>query len=240
MGHFAAGWATDRGPRPDNQDRCAAAPTWAVVSDGAGGHRGGGLAATLVVGAAAAVLTTAGAATARGGGERAVMAAVAAADRAVAERQAADPAVADMAATVTVALAEPGGDAWLVANVGDSPAWRIGPDRVDHLTEDHNAAAELVRAGAITADEARRHPGRHVVTQSAGGRERPDPAVSRVVLRPGDRLVLASDGVAVLPEEAIMVAVLASPSPDAAARAVVDAALAAGTRDNVTVVVLAR
>jgi serine/threonine protein phosphatase PrpC len=44
----------------------------------------------------------------------------------------------------------------------------------------------------------------------------------------------------VLPEEAIMVAVLASPSPDAAARAVVDAALAAGTRDNVTVVVLAR
>jgi protein phosphatase len=158
----------------------------------------------------------------------------------VAERQAADPAVAGMAATVTVALAEPGGDAWLVANVGDSPAWRIGPDRVDHLTEDHNAAAELVRAGAITADEARRHPGRHVVTQAAGGRERPEPAVSRVVLRAGDRLVLASDGVAVLPEEAMMVAVLASPSPDAAARAVVDAALAAGTRDNVTVVVLAR
>ncbi|HET6949288.1 MAG TPA: protein phosphatase 2C domain-containing protein [Acidimicrobiales bacterium] len=233
MSHAASGWATATGPRPDNQDRCAAAGGWALVSDGAGGHQGGGLAATLSVEAAASVLVRA-----VDPDPDTVSAAIAAAHDAVAARQATGPDVSDMAATLTVAVAEARTGAWLVGNVGDSPAWRIGADRIDHLTEDHNAAAALVRAGAISLDEARTHPGRHMITQAVGSRERPAAALSRVTPRPGDRLVLATDGMAVLPEAAIMEVVLAAPTPDAAAHALVEAALAAGTRDNVTVVVL--
>jgi serine/threonine protein phosphatase PrpC len=204
------GWATAAGRRPDNQDRCAATGTWAVVSDGAGGHRGGALAAALTVDAVAAGL--AGAVPAADPGV--VHRLVAAADGAVRARQAADPGVATMAATVTVAVAAPGDD-WWVGHVGDSPAWRVGGRTITRLTEDHNAAAALVRAGLITAAEARAHPGRHMITRAVGA-----------VGRPG--------------EAAIMDAVLAATTAASAARRLVAAAVAAGSQDNVTAVVIGR
>jgi PPM family protein phosphatase len=229
------GWATAAGRRPDNQDRCAATGTWAVVSDGAGGHRGGALAATLTVEAVAAGL--AGAVPAADPGV--VHRLVAAADGAVRARQAADPGVATMAATVPVAVAAPGDD-WWVGHVGDSPAWRVGGRTITRLTEDHNAAAALVRAGLITAAEARAHPGRHMITRAVGAVGRPVADVSRVTLGPGERLVLASDGVGVLGEAAIMDAVLAATTAASAARRLVAAAVAAGSQDNVTAVVIGR
>jgi PPM family protein phosphatase len=229
------GWATATGPRPDNQDRCAAGPTWAVVSDGAGGHRGGALAATLTVDAVAPRLAAAGPTP----DEDLVVAAVEAAHAAVRARQDADMAVADMAATVTLAVAaEPGRRLWLVANVGDSPAWLAGPAGAVRVTQDHNAAAELVRAGVLTADEARTSPGRHLITRAIGGVDPPAADVALVTVPPGGRLVLASDGLGVLDEPAIMEVVADTPEPPTIARRLVAEALAGGTSDNVTVVVV--
>ena len=228
----AAG-ATATGPRPDNQDRHVVADGWLVVSDGAGGHRGGARAAGLAVSAAAGRLAASSAMGIMD--EDAVAGAVAAADAAVRAGQDQSPEVASMAATLTVAAAA-GDGRWLVAGVGDSPAWLVTAAGIRRLTEDDNAAGELVRAGAITRDEARTHPGRHWITRALGhGGAAPD--VTEVTLGCGDALVVASDGLTPVPEQAVALAARAATSAEAAARWLVDAALAARTTDNVTVVV---
>jgi len=229
------GWATATGPRPDNQDRCAAGPTWAVVSDGAGGQPGGALAATLTVDAVWSRLATAGPAP----DEALVLRAVDAAHLAVRDGQAADARVATMAATLTLAVAaQPGGRLWLLANVGDSPAWLVGPGGAVRVTEDHNAAAELVRAGVLTAEEGRRSPGRHLITRAIGATEAPAADLAVVPVPPGGRLVLASDGLGVLDGAAIMEVVADTPEPPTIARRLVAQALAAGATDNVTAAVV--
>ncbi len=234
----AYGWATATGPRPDNQDRCAVGPTWAVVSDGAGGHRGGALAARLTVDAVAPRL-----AGAPGRTEAAlILDAVDAAAAAVRDRQVAEPAVSDMAATVTMAVvAEPGRRLWWVGNVGDSPAWLVSADSAVRITDDHNAAAELVRAGVLSVDEARTSPGRHVITRciGGGGPVVPEVDVAAVALPAGGRLVLASDGLSVLDGAAIMDVVADTPEPPTIARRLVAEALAAGATDYVAVGVVA-
>ena len=230
-----AAWATAAGPRPDNQDLADATPRWAVVSDGAGGLPGGATAARLAVEAAVARLAS-------GPLDRAaVEAAIADAHRAVRAGQAADPELATMAATLTLAAAGSvgaGGSRWHVANVGDSPAWLVSGDGTTRVSREDNLAAELVRTGAISPDEARRHPGRHVVTQAMGTTAAVTFSPVTVPLRPGDALVLASDGIEALTEAAIMEVVDGAPDAQQAARRLVDAALAAGATDNVTVAVV--
>jgi serine/threonine protein phosphatase PrpC len=232
------GWATATGGRADNQDRCRAAPTWAVVSDGAGGHRGGARAAELVVAAAEGVLERSGRST--------VDLVVERANTAVRAARAADPSVAAMAATLTLALAvdlAPDRSRWLVANVGDSPAWRVTTEASAHrLTRDHNVAAELQRAGALSADEAREHPGRHHITRAIGIEPTALADVVEIELAAGDALVLASDGLEVLgpPTLARLLAGATAGTATAhqSAELLVEAALQAQARDNVTVVVL--
>jgi protein phosphatase len=228
------GWATATGPRTDNQDRCVVAPGWLVLSDGAGGMRGGARAAGLAVGAAAGRLAASAAMGAVG--EDVVEAAVAAADAAVRTGQATHPDEASMAATLTLAAAA-GGDRWLVAGIGDSPAWLVTGRRIVRVTDDDNAAAELVRAGVISADEARTHPGRHWITRALGSGREAAVDVTRVALGPGEALVLASDGIAPVPTQAVALAARSAASAGAAARWLVDAAVAARTTDNVTVAV---
>ena len=237
-----AGAATATGPRPDNQDRVATGPRWAVISDGAGGHAGGALAAQLTVDAAVARLRDAGDDL----HERVALRAVADADAAVRAGRA-DPAVSTMAATVTLAVAvevDAHASRWSVLNVGDSPAWHLSARGLVRVTEEDNMAAELLRAGAISAEEARNHPGRHLITRAMGSLDPSTLAPVAVTLAPGDALVLASDGIEVVDESAMMELMSAPATPDVRdgadgyARRLVEAALARHTTDNVTVAVV--
>jgi PPM family protein phosphatase len=232
-----AGWATATGPRPDNQDRVAAAARWAVVSDGAGGHRGGDVAAQLTVDAVVARLGTPG----EPFDEGTVGRSLADANAAVRARRAADPDVATMVATLTLAVArhvDPIASTWLLLDVGDSPAWLLRAGRLHRLSHEDNMAAELVRAGAISRAEARHHPGRHVITKAIGSADTVVASPTTVSLRPGDALVVASDGVEVL-DEGTMADVMSGAAASAdAAHALVAAALSHGASDNVTVAVV--
>jgi serine/threonine protein phosphatase PrpC len=229
------GSATATGPRADNQDRAAVGPGWAVVSDGAGGHRGGARAAELTVEAVTATFAGAGAR------EPAQL------DRAVQRANEAvrqgrdDPEVPTMAATVTIALAgtvSGTGSTWWLTNVGDSPAWRVGPDGAVSLLPADNVAAELVRVGMITEEEAASHPGRHQITRAVGGLTGPERTPVAVDLGPGECLVLASDGILALDTDALAAIVTAGTSAQEIASALVAGALAADVTDNVTVVVV--
>jgi serine/threonine protein phosphatase PrpC len=227
------GWASAVGGRPDNQDRCAVGPGWAVVSDGIGGHPGGRRAADVAVTAASAALRDAGAAS-----SEAVLDAVARANDAVRRARDQEPELAGMGATVTAAMGA--GDRWFVANLGDSPAWLVRSDDAELLTEIHNLAGEMVRRGELDLSEADSHPGSRVLLRGAGLEEVALPALREVTVAPGDRLVLASDGLAggIGEEEMRATVVPGGRSAAVDARRLVDAAVAGGSTDNVTAVVI--
>lgn len=220
--------------RAGNEDDYVAGPRLVAVADGMGGHRGGGTASALAVDACADL-------------ERAdvlvpadVVAAVDRANRAVVERAAQDPSLHGMGTTLTgVALVDVGGMPHLaVFNVGDSRVYRLDGADVVPVTVDHSEVQELVTAGQLTAEEARVHPGRNVITRSIGSD--PGPVVDVVVLSPraDDRFLVCSDGLTTELTDSEIAAVLAGADrPQAAADSLVAAAVSAGGRDNVTVIV---
>jgi protein phosphatase len=141
-------------------------------------------------------------------------------------------------ATGLAAVEAAGGDHLMVFNVGDSRVYRLSRDRFEQLTVDHSEVQELVLAGVITREQARTHPRRNVVTRALGSDAGPRtdhwllPAIS------GDRYLICSDGLfSELPDEAIL-PLLAAGDPQYAAQALVAAAVEAGGRDNVTVLVV--
>jgi PPM family protein phosphatase len=125
-----------------------------------------------------------------------------------------------------------------VANVGDSPAWLADSHDLTRMAEEHNVAAELVRSGVISRDAARTHPGRHAITRAMGIAETVSVEPAHVVLHPGDRLVVASDGLEVLGEPEMAEVIRGAPTARDTARRRVDAALSADASDNITVAVL--
>lgn len=234
----AVAGATDPGPRPENQDRWAAGPGWAVVCDGVGGHAGGAVAAQTALDVVVAHLAVAPSTVAAA--ERLLGGAAVAANTAVATGRAAGPSVADMATTLTAAVAVPGrgGRRWVVLQVGDSPAWRVGPASARSITWDHNLVGDLVRTGALAPADAIGHRGRHVVTRAIGTAAEVEPELFTVTLDRDEALVLASDGLSDVagPEAAVPVCATDA-DVGAAARGLVTLALDRGTMDNVTVVV---
>ena len=126
-----------------------------------------------------------------------------------------------------------------IAHVGDSRAylWRDGTLR--QLTRDHSWTEEQRRAGLISDAGAAGHPWRHVVTRALMGGPDPEVDVSSLPLRPGDRLVLCTDGLSgVIAPEALAESLAADGSLEDCCRRLVDAANDAGGPDNITVIVL--
>jgi protein phosphatase len=207
------------------------------LSDGAGGHLGGALAAELSVKAVLGRLQTPGATV-----DPALLeGAVKEANARVRARRQEDQAVAHMAATLVIAAATAVSDdesSWLVASIGDSRAWIVTGAAARQITDDDNVAAELLRSGSLSPEEALTHPGRHWITRAIGPKEATAAEIAVAQLRPGDALLLASDGLNVLSAGRIHETMTAKTSAQGAAEGLVALALRSGATDNVTVAVL--
>ncbi|MGL5865897.1 MAG: PP2C family protein-serine/threonine phosphatase [Dermatophilaceae bacterium] len=132
-----------------------------------------------------------------------------------------------------------GAEHWVVFNIGDSRVYRVTDHQLSQITRDHSEVRALLDAGVIDAEEAARHPLRHVITRSLGSDPRPSPDVWVVPPSPGERFVICSDGLSgEIDDSAIMRVVGAHRDPQAAADELVAAAVQAGGRDNVSVVVV--
>ncbi|MDY7105322.1 MAG: protein phosphatase 2C domain-containing protein [Actinomycetota bacterium] len=244
MSH-GAGWALTWGVathvgnvRKNNEDSVLVVPPVFVVADGMGGHAAGEVASSLAVEQFRDVpMASIGAAEL----ERRVQLADASIRAAAEER----PDLAGMGTTVVVlaCIDRDGGSGTgpevVVVHVGDSRAYRWRGGTLARLTADHSVAGDLLRAGELAEDEARSHPARHVLTRALG--TGPPSAVERAAFRaePADRFVLCSDGLNDELDDAGIAAVLgAGDDATAAAERLVAAALGAGGRDNVSVIVL--
>ena len=128
----------------------------------------------------------------------------------------------------------------VVANVGDSRTYRYraNDEAFLQLTQDHSAVAEMVRLGQITAEEAREHPARNVITRAVGSTLRLLADVVLLEAEVGDRFLLCTDGLTGEVEDQEIGLVLASAATvQDAADQLVELALETDGSDNVTVLV---
>lgn len=134
----------------------------------------------------------------------------------------------------------------IIANVGDSRAFRLHDGELTRMTMDHSVVEELVRDGALSPEQAERSPYRNLITRSLGDAEDPEvdvDAVDRAELdtSPGTAVILTSDGVHDVPgfltAELLDAAIAEEPDLNAAAERVCRAAVEAGSRDNATMVI---
>jgi PPM family protein phosphatase len=126
-----------------------------------------------------------------------------------------------------------------IFNVGDSRVYGYIAGVLGQLTTDHSMVQELVDSGQLAASEAEEHPEANVITRAVGFSTAPDIDFTRVPLESGMRLLLCSDGLTKeLSHGAISAHLAAGLSARETAEALVEAALEAGGRDNVTVVLI--
>jgi protein phosphatase len=127
--------------------------------------------------------------------------------------------------------------------VGDSRAYLITkrPSAIRQITRDHSLVGELVEAGAITAEQARSHPKKNVITRALGS----DPSVQcdyfTFSLQSGDILLLCSDGLSnIVSDLELLECAREFPEPEQLCRMLMNKALNRGAKDNVTVVAVMR
>ncbi len=236
MAKFRTGAATHRGTvRDHNEDRFierADIGLWAVA-DGAGGHAAGELAAEMIANALASIPGGLGAEEMLAQ----VRMRIAAAHTALQHLAASRGEGAIIASTAVVLVIRQAHFACLWA--GNSRAYLLRDGALLQVTRDHSLVQELVDAGEIAAQDAERHPRANVVTRAVGSQAEAialDKATGAIV--PGDRFLLCSDGLTKCVPAFLLADLLAADAPEAAARELVDAALARDARDNVTAVIV--
>ena len=214
---------------------------WALaVADGMGGHAAGEVASTLA-------LTLTLQYAQQGSrwyveiGEREareivarVESILAAVDRDIAKQAERRPALAGMGTTLTVAVVR--GDRLFVYHIGDSRAYLLRKGHLVRITRDQTVAQQLADSGLISDALVGSHHTRHLLTQ-AMGRGDVEVEVHHFPLEHGDRLVLSTDGLTDGVDDSQIEQVCRESDCEPACLELIERALAAGGRDNITVVV---
>jgi len=226
--------ATDIGcVRQTNEDsELVFEPAVYVAADGMGGYAAGEVASRLLVDTVRGCLAghdVIGTADLRD--------AVLAGNRSILNCVARHPEYQGMGTTATILHLESGEARW--AHVGDSRLYILpaGSDKLTQVTEDHSYVEELLRKGTITAEEAQHHPQRNMLTRAVGAMENLQIDSGELAVHKGDVFLLATDGLMkhVTDEEIVRILRQAKDNP---AQELINAALAGGGSDNVTVIVV--
>ena len=222
---------TDVGWRPNNEDAVFASPRLAAVADGVGGAAAGEVASRTLINA----LIQVDKCRLQGRLEDALAAGIAWGNETIGFIAACRPAMAGMSTTVTaVAL---GDDGCVVANVGDSRTYLLRDGVLTQLTRDDSWVQLMIDSGELAPEAARGHPQRSLVVAALDGEPDRDPALTSFEARPGDRLLLCSEGLSdVVDDDAIAATLRGAPRAHCAQR-LIDLALAAGGRDNISAIV---
>ncbi len=203
-----------------------------ALSDGMGGHAAGDVASNLVIetlfrsyyGSTSTAI------------EDSLAQAITEANRVVCDEAQSNPACAGMGATlVAVVLRD---NEVVIANVGDSRCYLFRDGQITQITRDHSWVSEQVSAGVLTKEKASRHPYRNVITRSLGPDREPSPDFFPLQTRPGDLLLLCTDGLSNLVTDDELAQFLGAYPTDQAADILLEQTLERGAPDNVTFVLI--
>jgi protein phosphatase len=244
--------STDPGPvRRTNEDKYLLAPDLSLfaVADGMGGYHAGEVASKLALESLAGFirrsLEDADCSWPYGiepnlsmSGNR-LHTAISLANRRVFREAESHDDYTGMGSTVAAVLCV--GAVAIVGHVGDSRAYLFRDLDLSQLTQDDTWAVAMLAENPAGAANVASHPFKHVLTNVLGSKERTSVHIAEHPVSPGDRLLLCSDGLhGVLPNSDLqtLLAGLADASIEDAAATLVREALARGTRDNVTAIVV--
>src|ERR1051325_9011613 len=233
--------ATDPGlVRESNEDRCFVDDERGVflVVDGIGGHAGGEIAAELAVVTIRSALTNG-----RGPAAMRVRSPIVEANNVIHKAADANSAWHGMSCVLTLALVEE--NRVTVGHVGDSRMYLIWNGGIRKLTSDQSPVGEQEEAGALTESQAMRHPRRNEVFVDVGSRPRHVQddfiQVRELEFKADAALLLCTDGLSDLVTAAEILSIVENydGQSEGVPQALIDAALVAGGRDNVTVIFVA-
>ncbi len=225
------GSRTDIGSiREQNEDSLAVVPPLYLICDGMGGHAAGEVASEIAVNVISQRAPSEPDAQALGQAvEEANLAIIQAAKEGTGRE--------GMGSTCTAAILED--ERLVIAQVGDSRAYLLHQDTLQQITHDHSLVADLVEAGQLTLEEARVHPERSIITRALGSDPHMQPDLYEINVEAGDRLLLCSDGLTtMLDDDRIKDILFKTEDPQLAAAQLVNAAIAEGGHDNITVIVV--
>jgi serine/threonine protein phosphatase PrpC len=219
---------------PSKNDPAASRGCLLIVADGMGGHAAGEVASALAVEAVRRVYFSLQEPV-----PESLMIAFETANRAIFEHSKKNPNCKGMGTTCT-ALAVHDGQVWL-AHVGDSRAYILRGGKLKQLSDDQTLHAQMIREGLMTEEESKTSGGGNVVLQALGTGPDVVPRVwgKGIPLIEGDTLVLCSDGLWNMVDDASIAEMAARTAPQDACQDLIDAALEAGGYDNVSVGIFA-
>ena len=184
--------------RRSNQDSYAAGElpggvSWAVVCDGMGGANGGNIASATAV---KMISETISSSYREGMGANSIrtmlQSAVYAANVSIFDMAKSVESLAGMGTTVVAAVLS--GDCAHIVHAGDSRAYRIRGEEITQITKDHSIVQNMVESGQLTADEARYHPRKNVITRALGVEETLEVEYDEIELAGEDVLLICTDG----------------------------------------------
>lgn len=217
-----------------------------MVADGMGGHLGGEFASKLAVSTVEEVLRKFrldpeatqihGVNTGDAGTEDQLRHAISEAGRRIHQEALYDENLRGMGTTAVAAVCQ--GKNIYIANVGDSRAYLIRNHEISQITEDHSLVSEQVKAGVIRPEEAKSHKLKNIITRSVGYQEDVDSDVTMMEPQVGDRILMCSDGLSNLVEDAEILEIVENSDIQEACETLVKKANSRGGDDNITVVLL--
>src|SRR4051794_36576175 len=217
--------------RTGNEDRFLAKPPLFAVADGMGRHQAGEVASGLAI-----ELLDAIAGRTPPPSEDEIVDTIERSNVAIRDEARSRADLAGMGTTCTVVVID---EAIHVAHVGDSRAYRFSDGRLVQLTDDHSLVASMVRDGVMSSAEALVDGRRNVITRALGADDEIRVDAVSADRRPGDRILVCSDGLHGQVDDAVIADVLAEGTDlRIAADRLVGLANAAGGEDNVTVGVI--
>lgn len=230
--------------RKENQDSYATSfheasgRTIAVVCDGMGGSAGGQVASRLAVETYMREVEKTLTAEMQLEQIRQVSAyAVALANKAIQEAAAKDASISNMGTTLVSAITYSGGV--VVTNVGDSRAYAITTSGIKQITRDHSLVERMVENGEITADEARHHPNKNLITRALGVDTNAKCDEFVYPMEAGDFLLLCTDGlVDTVTDQELLFEIIHVDDPSTSLNRLLEISKSNGAPDNVTAVLL--
>ncbi|MCS3492507.1 protein phosphatase [Arthrobacter sp. JUb119] len=235
---FSHGQATDRGLRRAlNEDSLLASERLLAIADGMGGHEAGEIASALCLKILSAGFQDAGTNL----DPETLDALLLEADRSIVEAGSGRAGTTLTGAVLIDARTSSGQEEQpelLVFNVGDSRTYLWAQGLLQQVSIDHSEVQELMDIGQLDAAQAATHPRRHVITRALGINANSQPDYWLVPLAGHERILVCSDGLSSEVGDAAIQEILSRfPDPQQASEELVQAAIDAGGRDNISVIV---